>query len=147
MTNREAVNRFEQAYDAKIEKLYWIAGSLDNHDLRSIIEDDMSEKDFEKCFPKIFNSEYYKQYRDDNEILQAFVDFNYFGLFAEVYVPKCENFSFKNGKPVSWSSSGGISRIEYVYAENLEDLMKEIELSGKKVFDDCVKSEKKKAKV
>jgi hypothetical protein len=142
--NREAVDRFEQAYNAKIEKLYWLAGSLDNHDLRSIIEDDMSEKDFKKCFPKIFNSEYYKEYLDDNEILQAFVDFNYFGLFAEVYVPKASDFTFKNGKPVSWSSNGGISRIAYVYAETMEELLKEIELSAKEIFDDCIQSEKKK---
>lgn len=42
--NREAVDRFEQACNAKIEKLYWLAGSLDNHDLRSIIEDERLKK-------------------------------------------------------------------------------------------------------
>ncbi len=147
MTNRNAVERFEQAYGAKIDKMFWIAGSLDNHDLRSLVEDDMSEKDFKKCFPLIFNSEYYKQYLDDNEILQAFVDFNYFGLLAEIHVPKPSDFTYKNGKPISWSASGGCCRIEYVYAETLEEVMKEVELSAKKVFDECMKSEKKKVKV
>ena len=34
MTNFEAVDRFDQAHGAKIENLYWIAGSLENSDFK-----------------------------------------------------------------------------------------------------------------
>lgn len=147
MTNFEAVDRFDQAHRAKIENLYWIAGSLENSDLKDKIEE-MEDEDFKKCFPEIFNSKHYEEYRNDYEIMQAIVDFRKFGLFAEIHLPECDNFRYEKGKkhPVSWSVHGGICRIEYCYGETLEELMNEIEKSSEKVFEEYVAQDKKKQK-
>ena len=125
MKNRNAVKRFEQSYGVEIEKLYWIAGSLDNDGLKEFINE-MDEKDFENCFPEIFKSEEYQQYQDDNELLQALVDFEKFGFIAEILIPECKNFRFQEGKenPVSWSSFGGVCRVAYCYGETREELLK-----------------------
>ncbi len=142
MTNIEAVERFDQAHGAKIEKLFWIAGSLENSSLKEKLEE-MEEKDFKKCFSEIFNSKHYEYYRTDDEIMQAIVDFRKFGLFAEIHLPKCYNFKYEKGKkhPVSWSISYGICRIEYCYGETLEELMNEIEKSSEKVFKEYISQE------
>lgn len=147
MNNREAVERFEQAHSAKLENLFWIAGALENDKFKEIIEDDMSDKDFAKCFPAIFNSKSYTQYRNESEMMQAFVDFKLFGLFAEIHIPRAYNFTYKAGKPVSWSSSAGSCRIAYVYAETMESVMVQIELASEEIFQEYIKAEKKRAKV
>lgn len=144
MTTFEAVERFNQAHGAKIDKLFWIAGSLDSSDLRELLED-MTDNDLKKCFPEIYESEYYKEYRKNDELRQALVDFRKFGLLAELHIPKADNFRYKDGKPVSWSVHGGICSIEYVYAEDLENLMNEIEKVSEKVFQVHVKKDKRKA--
>ena len=59
-SNKEALERIEQAHGAKIEKMFWIAGSLDSSDLRDLIEE-MDDKAFKKCFPEIFNSKYLEE--------------------------------------------------------------------------------------
>ena len=147
MTNVEAVERFDQAHGTKIDKLFWIAGSLgSSNDLKDLLED-MSDKDFKRCFPEIYKSEYFKEYREDQQLEEALVDFSKFGLLAEVHVPEASNFKYKDGKPVSWSVHGGICQVEYVYAENLEELMTEIEKVSEKVFREHVKEDKKKIKV
>ena len=38
-SNKEALERIEQAHGAKIEKMFWIAGSLESSDLRDLIEE------------------------------------------------------------------------------------------------------------
>jgi len=142
MTNFEAVERFDQAHGAKIERLFWIAGSMDNSDFKDLIEE-MEDKDWQKLFPEIHKSEYFQEYLDDDEALQALVDFRKFGLIAEIHLPECDNFRYKKDKPVSWSVHGGICRIEYVYAETLEDLMREVEKASEKVFQEYVAKDRK----
>lgn len=141
MTNKQAVERFEQAYSAKIEKMFWIAGALDNSDLTELIED-MDDEAFKKCFPEIASSKYYEDYRKDGELLQALCEKNKFGLVAEILIPIADNFSYdKKGKPTRWST-GGSSRIDYVYAETLALLMKEIEKSAAIHFKSFIKDDK-----
>jgi len=143
-SNKEAVERLEQAHGAKIEKMFWIAGSLENSDLRDLIEE-MDDKAFKKCFPEIANSPYLEEYRNDNEHVQALVDYDKFGLVAEILIPIAKDFIYdKNGKPVSWSSSGGHCRVDYVYGETLDLLLAEMEKSGETHFKDFLKDDKKK---
>ena len=143
-SNKEAVERLEQAHGAKIEKLFWIAGSLENSDLRDLIEE-MDDKSLQKCFPEIANSKYLEEYRNDNQLVQALVDFDKFGLVAEILIPIAKDFSYdKKGKPVSWSSSGGHCRVDYVYAETLDLLLAEMEKSGETHFKEFLKDDKKK---
>lgn len=143
MTNFEAVERFDQAHCAKIEKLFWIAGSLESSDLKDLIGE-MEDGDFKQCFPEIYKSEYYREVKDDEQLMQALIDFKKAGLIAQVLIPKAYGFRYENNKPVGWSISSGSCRIEYVYAETLEDLMKEIEKAADKVFKEYLKKDKKK---
>ncbi|NBA78592.1 hypothetical protein GOQ04_23755 [Emticicia sp. ODNR4P] len=142
--NQEAFDRFEQAYGAKIHKLYWIAGSLENSDLNDLLHDDMDDSDFEKCFPAIYHSAHFNDYKDKHEFLDALVDFRKFGLLAEVFIPKAECFIYENNKPVSWSIHEETWRIEYVYAETLSKLLLEIEKSAEKIFKEYIKADRKK---
>lgn len=142
--NQEAVDRFDQAHGARINRLFWIAGSLESSDLKDLLNDDMGESDFEKCFPEVFNSEYFDDYKDNDELLQALVDFRKFGLLAEIFVPEADCFRYENNKPVSWSINQGTCRIEYVYAETLGKLLLEIEKSAAIVFREYIDADKKK---
>ena len=145
MKNSEAVERFDQAHGAKIENLYWIAGSLDNSDFKDKIEE-LEDRDIEKCFPEIFNSPHYEEYKNNGELLQALVDFEKFGLLAEIHLPECTDFSYEKGKkyPTSWSIIGSVCRIEYCYGETLSELMKEIEKCSRKVFKEYIAKDKNK---
>lgn len=140
MTNTEAVERFGQSNSTRIAKLFWIAGSLSNYELEDLLQE-MEDLNFKNCFPDIFNSEYFEQYRDDKQLIQALVDFNKFGLIAEIYIPKADNFKYEKGEPVSWSVHEGNCRVEYVYAETLELLMDGIEKTSESVFQEYIKKD------
>lgn len=140
MTNIEAVKRFDKSHSVRIAKLFWIAGSLSDSDLEDFLQE-LDDEYFNKWFP---DSDYLNQYRDDNQLVQAFVDFNKFGLIAEINIPKADNFKYERGKPVSWSVHEGNCRVEYVYAETLELLMDEIEKTSDSVFQEYIKKDKKK---
>ncbi|MDI9872721.1 MULTISPECIES: hypothetical protein [Flectobacillus] len=142
--NQEAVERFDQARGAKINRLFWIAGSLENSDLKDLLNDDMEEYDFEICFPEVFNSEYFNDYKDNDELIQALVDFRKFGLLAEIFVPEADCFRYENNKPVSWSTHQGIYRVKYVYEETLDKLMLKIEKTAAMVFREYIEADKKK---
>lgn len=147
MKNIEAVERFDQA-GAKIDELFWIAGSIssNNDDLESFMEG-LRDKDWEEAFPDIYNSESFQEYLDNNEVRQALIDFNKFGLIAEIHIPECDNFRYSdNGKPASWSVHEGKCRVKYVYAETLEELIEEIERISEGVFQKFIKKDKNKIK-
>lgn len=144
MTNIEAVERFEQSHSTKIETMFWIAGSIGNSEFKDFLEE-MDDDSFKVCFPEIFNSDYYNDYKDNNELGQALVDYGKFGLLAEIHIPKCDNFKYQERKLIGWSVHEGNCRVEYVYAETLELLMGEIEKTSESVFQEYLKKDKKKA--
>ena len=141
MTNFEAFGRFGEAHGTKIDKLFWIAGSIKNNDLKDLL-DSITEKEYKNLFPDIFESKDLKSYFKDclyaDDTIQALIDLWKFGLIAKIHIPKCDNFVYKDDKPVSWSVHDGISRIAYVYAETLEELINEIEKKSKEVFQQYV---------
>jgi hypothetical protein len=141
MTNIEAVERFDQSHSVRISKLFWIAGSLSDSDLEDFLQE-LDDEYLDKWFP---DADYLNQYRDDSQLVQAFVDFNKFGMIAEINIPKADNFKYEKDKPVSWSVHEGNCRVEYVYAETLELLMNEIEKTSESVFQEYIKKDKKKA--
>lgn len=143
MTNTQAFKAFDQTKSAQIERLFWIAGSIENIDLRDMLNE-MNTPDLKSCFPEIVKSEYFDDYQNDDQMIQALIDFKMFGFIAEVSIPECFNFKYKNNKPVSWSVSGGIRRVKYVYAETTDILLGFIEQTAKEVFDSFVKVDKKR---
>ena len=141
MKNIEAIERFEQAYCSRIDKLFWIAGSFENSELKELLEE-LDDKQWKELFPEIFKSEYFEEYKDEPR--EALINFKKFGLIAEIHIPTCDKFEYKNGKPVSWSIHQGCCLVEYVYAETLEELMNKTEEKAEKVFQEFVKKDKKK---
>ena len=141
MKNREMAERFQQAHCARIERLFWIAGSLESSDLKELLED-LEDKDWNGLFPEIYKSKNFDEQR--SEPLQALLDYDRIGLIAQIDIPECSRFIYKNKKPVSWSVHPGICRIEYVYAETLEELMTNIEKAANKVFQEYLKKDKEK---
>jgi hypothetical protein len=144
MTNLEAVERFDQSHGATIEQLFWIAGSMNNSDLKDLIER-LEDKEWKELFPDIYYSDFFQEYLDDSEEMQALVDFRKFGLIAEIHLPECRNFTYKDNRPVSWSVHRGISIIRYTYAETLEELMSEVEKVSEKVFHEYIEKDKNKS--
>lgn len=143
-SNTEAVERFDQAHGAKIEKMYWIASSLGNSDLKDFIESMADSKGFKKCLPEIANMPHFKKYLKDDDILQAFIDKDKFGLVAEISIPIAKDFNYhENGKIRSWSANGSHCRVDYVYAETLDLLLAEIEKSAESHFKEFIKEDKK----
>ena len=147
MTNKKAVERFDgYTHGTFINKLFWIAGSFDNSDFKEFLEE-IGDNGWEGCLPEIRNSEFYKSYQEDNEMGQALIDHGKFGLIAELYHPECSDFKYDDkGKVRSCQVSRGCCRISYVYAENMEDLMAEIEKSADKIYQEYITKDKKKGK-
>lgn len=128
MTNLEALERFEQAHGAKIERLYWIAGSFENSDFKDLMQE-LEDKELKRLFPEFAKDKYFKEYRKDKEEMQMLVDYRKFGFLAEIHVPEAYDFKFKEGtkKPWAWGVHGGCCKIKYVYSETIEGMMTEIE--------------------
>ena len=145
MTSKQAAERFSDMYGATVSKLVWIAADPDSRDLKDMLQDDMDDKDFKECFPDIVASKHFDSYKKD--LLSAMVDFDKYGLLAEVHYAEPSNFRYdKKGNPVSWSSSGGISRIGFAYADSLDGLVDAIEKQGEKIFNEHVRKDKAKKK-
>ena len=51
MKNSQALLKLEEAHDARIEKLFWIAGQIDNSDLTEFFKEWMDDKKFKEEFP------------------------------------------------------------------------------------------------
>ncbi len=146
MTNLQACERFESANSATIDKLFWIAGSLENSDLLEMVEE-MENDDLKKCFPDIFDdNDFIEECRDRDSLTSLIVANNKFGLLAEIHLPECSGFKFKKNKPTSWRVSRSISRVAHVYAETLEELIEKVEVASKENFEACVAKELKQVR-
>lgn len=145
MDNFQAVERFDQAGGARIEKLFWIAASMEVSDLKDMLHE-MDERDFKMNFPQLVKLNHYKECREDEELMQLLVDARLFGFLAEVLVPACDNFGYKNGKPVRWQVHSGVCRLIHIYAETQEELLSKIEKEQNKLFAQWVAKDKKKIK-
>lgn len=141
MTNREAVERLGQSHNARIEKLFWIASQMEESDLKDFLEY-LTDKEWKELFPEIKQDKYFKEYLDNEDYLQLLCDYDKFGLLAEINIPECDNFQYKNGKPVSWSVHSGCCRIIYAYGETLEELVQQIEKKSQKMFKKYLEKDK-----
>lgn len=123
MNNIEAMDRTVDQ-GGTVAKLFWIAVSIESGELKEHLED-LQGKDFKACFPKV--AEYYKDYKRDNNLVQALNDGNYRGFLAEVHVDESFDFRFDaQGVRTAWGS-GRSKYVHHVYAETLEALVTEIE--------------------
>lgn len=146
MKNKEVMQRIEQAHGF-VSKMFWVATSLEDSDLKEFINE-MDEDSFAKTFPTVLKSEYFSNYLgpEGEGLFQAIIDHELYGFVAEVQIPKCSHFSFleETGKPIGWSVSTGVRRIEYVYAESVEELIDAVEVVSEKVFHEYAEKERPK---
>lgn len=141
MENLEVIEILEQANDAMIEKLYWIAASIDCSDLKNLFEE-MDTKYLQKYFPKIVDE---IDSIDRYEFREKLLEMGKFGFIAEIHIPIASDFIFnEKGEPSAWSSNRGCSRVEYVYAETSELLLEEIVSAAEITFREFVEKAKNK---
>lgn len=139
MTNKEVIEKIEQAH-GYVSKLFWIAAAVEDTDLQEFINE-MDADSFAKTFPQVSSSAYLSEYLEDGNLFELVTDHELYGFVAEVQIPQCNNFRFneETGSPVAWSSSAGIRRIEYVYAETSEELVDKVISVSEEVFQEYVK--------
>lgn len=141
MNNLKAAKLFHNdMHSARIEQLFWLAGSMESSDLKDLIAD-MDDDDFQKCFPEI-QLPYCED--DTTRRMELLSDANKYGLLAQVYVPEAYNFSYDGEGLKSWSLRLGICNIAYVYAETLADLLVGIEKATADIFQRYVEKDKRK---
>lgn len=144
MTNKEAVEIFDQAHSSEVAQLFWIAASLENRRNLEDFMEEMTDEDIMQCFPEIAKSQYFESYKEGRELTQALVNFEKFGLLAQILVPECSKFNYNGKKPVSWSVNSGTCRIAYIYAETMEGLAAEVVKASERIFKQYVAKDKKK---
>lgn len=68
------------------------------------------------------------------------------GFLAECHFPKCSNFIFHDDEkePFAWSVFSGISRVEWIYADSIGELVEKIVKKGEQIFKEQVKKEQNK---
>jgi len=141
MIHNKFLERFEQMNGAYIEELYWIAGSMDKTSLKELL-DNFSYDDFKKIFPGLtLTKSEYNDYWSSDEILRLFIDYDKLGLLAKIHIPVCDKFRYDNNNPISWSVNNGHCRIEYVYAETLEELINKIKKVSENLFKEFIKND------
>lgn len=147
MNHKRILEKMDQC-SAQIDKLFWIATSLDYSGLKEIIEEMLDEEHVEQVFPEIYNSPFYSEYSTNWESFkEALIDTNTFGFLASVLFPVNSNFSFdERGRVQSSSSSFGHCHIAYIYAETLGELITLIERKSRNFLNMDIQIAKQKGK-
>lgn len=141
MTNKEAIQRLSQTGCATIDKLIWIAGSWeDDREIKEFLED--VDKQFYKNYMPVFvESGHLDEYMENP--IEGLINFELYGLLAEVNLPKLHGFRFVGNKPVSWSVNQSHCDVERIYAESMEELIIIIEKLATKRYKKAWQSELK----
>lgn len=141
VSNVSALERFGQTSDANISNLIWIAGSWETHDNIEEFMRDVDDDFYKDYMPEIYNSEHFESYK--SEPFEALIDFQKFGLLAEINLPKIERVNVADGKVTSWGINSSEQEFHFVYAETLEELLviteKLADERRNKAFEDALK--------
>ena len=145
MKNLNVAEKLELAYNTSISKLFWIGASIDNDDLEEILQEfyDNDKESFEKYFPELIGDEFFEDYLTNDRLKTYLYEYDRLGFLAEILVPAPLNISFKENKPISWST-GGTYRVGYCYGETPAILLRNIQKKATQIFNECVKAAKKK---
>lgn len=121
----------------KIENLYSIKHSYESRSLR-ILLNDLTEKEWESLFPNALSKQSYKK----GDYIQTLKDIEKNGFLAEVHIPECRNFVYREGEPIDCSYFHGVNKLAFVYAETLDELTNKINNLSKDYFYLCAEKEK-----
>lgn len=148
MSYKYFIDKIEDSH-AFISRMTFIAAELGREErLSEIIEDFQSEEPKNIC--KILNwrdaeevHESIKSEIDDNSFVWFMSQHSRDGFLAEISIPICSNFSFReDGTPSSWLCSNGYCRIEWIYADTIGELAEKVIEIGGRTFDEFVKEAK-----
>lgn len=142
--NNSAAERFEQAHNARIDKLFWIAASIESEELSEFLEEDLDDSNWKEMFPELFENENFEEYKEDGELLTMLTDHDKLGFIARVSIPNCYNFKYDGESIIGYSSNPGHRRLRYVYGDSPEELITAIEIIADEVFEDYKESDKQR---
>ncbi|OFX56311.1 MAG: hypothetical protein A2066_12990 [Bacteroidetes bacterium GWB2_41_8] len=134
--NNSVNERIEQAHDARIDKLFWIAASTGSDELAEFLNEDLDDENWEELFPELVENENYEEYKEDGELITMLIDNDKLGFLARVSIPRCYNFRYDGENISNYSSNQGHRRLRYIYAESPEELITAIEIVADEVFED-----------
>lgn len=114
--NKEVYQRIQNSHCVEIISLYWLA----THNItdEEII---MEDADWARMFPEIYRDNNFK-YKPISEVLN---EYNKYGFFAIVGISEAINFNKNNGT-LQYDLIPK-KRVKYIYAETIEELLKNIE--------------------
>lgn len=143
--NRTFTERLQgNAYSAQINRLVWIAASLElSYDLHEMLEE-MQDEDWKEVFPKLYASKGFQLITEGEELKNLLIDSRLLGFLAQVHIPVCHDFTYENGRSVSWKMSHGHCTIGYVYGETPDELISAIEKLAKEHFKIAMQKEARK---
>lgn len=139
MDNKKVLENFNG--NIIVEKLFWIAISVETEEFNEFIEE-IAETSYERGLPEIANLTGFKECYKHGVIPSLLIENNKLGFIACLSIPEYINFKFnEKGEPFDWES-GYFRRIEYVYSDTQEGLLKEIENRYDKLFEEFVQIDK-----
>ena len=127
----------DKTHSVTIEKLFWIAACKENQNFRDFFEY-IDRLDLHDCLPEIADDDGVDDYDSGlphADIFDLFYEHIKLGFLAELSHPKCNNFTYnEKGEVISASIHRGITYSSYVYAETIDDLMKNIIAASDKMY-------------
>ncbi|MFC4688630.1 hypothetical protein ACFO4P_16940 [Epilithonimonas pallida] len=144
--NKYLFRKLEQAHSAYIENLIFIPSEV-IRDRPSHSFQDFQELDCEKiCETLNWRKEkdvfeIIKENIEDSSLASSILNNKQTGFLAECYFPECSNFYVPEGSdtPTAWSVSGGICRIEWLYADSIGELVEKILEKSESIFEETFK--------
>lgn len=123
MMTKEQIKEMEQS-GAYIEKMFHTLAQLESSDYSDFLSD-LDEKVFEKMKCGITNNEL-EEYENHRELPHLLIDYSMYGWIAEVRIPEQSNFRFdKDGSFASCAVHPGITRMEYIFSETMDGIVKQ----------------------
>lgn len=135
--NKEIFRQLNDYCSAYIEKIFLLAASVGSSELDEILRDDLEDKQLSKLFPNLDIEEFGTAIEDRECLGSHLLYAGYYGWFAEIQVPTRDNFTFKNEDKTDYSSCSvypGCRHIEYIYFDDIRELVNEL----KKVDHKCL---------
>lgn len=145
MKNLQALLQLEEAHDASIEKLFWIAGQTDNTDLTEFFKEWRHTKEFEEEFPflpEIDDEDDFFSFGDG--LKEGLTDNSKLGFVAEIHIPICDNFRFdEKGQIKGYTPHMGRCRVDFAYGETPDELLQVIQTKAETIFQEFVDKARK----
>jgi len=132
VSNTQIANKVANS-TMKINKIIWIAASPQCNDLKELLGE-LTIDQWKSVFPDLdIDDEFYED--ADEEELVDFVIYAYkHGFLARIQVAVPFNIRFDEDGDVRSYSSGGMYRLQTIYAETTEELIEKSIKVGEKIF-------------